>query len=214
VSVAWALAWAWWALERPSDQASELPRAPEPIRLSVPHVREAFHPEGKADEPFWTRRASRTGAFVDPLGHPARPFSEAHFAWDARGLRVALYAADSDITAGDVFRLSLATFAAGSKEFAVVLTPQQSTRARGFGAEKVGVDLDGTWNDPSDDDEEWVVEAAIPWDALGAPPAVAGTALRVTLERDDATSGRARVTTSHWGTRRGAGLLVLAPPLK
>ncbi len=168
MSAAWALAWAWWALER----ASELPGAPAPIYLQVPHVHEAFHPEGKADEPFWTRRAARTGAFVDVSGRPARPFAEAHFAWDATGLRVALYAADSDITTGDVFRLSLATLAAGSKEATVALTP---TATRGFGAGKVGVDLDGTWNDPSDDDEEWVVEVAIPWAALGSERAAEGT---------------------------------------
>ena len=214
MSAAWALAWAWWALDRASDlpdQASELPGASAPIYLQVPYVREAFHPEGKADEPFWTRRAARTGAFVDPSGRPARPFGEAHFAWDERGLRVALYAADSDITAGDVFRLSLATLAPGSKETTVALTP---TATNGFGVGKVGVDLDGTWNDPSNDDEEWVVEAAIPWDALGSERAAEGTSYRVSLERDDATSGRAGVTTSHWGTRRARGVLVLAPALK
>lgn len=35
----------------------------------------------------------------------------------------------------------------------------------------VGVDLDGTVNDSKDEDEEWVIEAALPWSSLGVTPA-------------------------------------------
>jgi hypothetical protein len=46
---------------------------------------------------------------------------------------------------------------------------------------KVGVDRDGTLNDPKDEDEEWVVEAALPLRSLGLAPK-AGSLARVLVD--------------------------------
>ncbi len=64
---------------------------------------------------------------------------------------------------------------------------------------KVAVDRDGTPNDAHDDDEEWVVEGAMPLDALGA-----GSAREISLSvsRCDAPRGAAR-TCAAWGQGSG-----------
>jgi hypothetical protein len=48
----------------------------------------------------------------------------------------------------------------------------------------VAVDRDGTLDDPSDEDEEWVVEAAIPLAALGVTGAP-GTRIQIEVSRCD-----------------------------
>jgi hypothetical protein len=49
---------------------------------------------------------------------------------------------------------------------------------------KLGIDKDGTINDTHDDDEEWVVEASIPFAALGITPRP-GTRILVDISRCD-----------------------------
>jgi hypothetical protein len=79
------------------------------------------------------------------------------------------------------------------------------------GGARAAVDLDGTTNDPSDEDEEWVVEAAIPLASLGLA-ARPGATLRLSLERCDVPKGSSR-RCGVWGRDpRGAiiGLIELA----
>jgi hypothetical protein len=45
------------------------------------------------------------------------------------------------------------------------------------------VHVDGTLNDPSDRDEGWTIELAIPWTSLGVDPPPAGESWRVNLAR-------------------------------
>ena len=88
--------------------------------------------------------------FVAESGERARPYSEIRLLRDDANLIVGLYAADEDIRSTDAFELT-----AGS--FAVRLD------ARGTASDprvRAGVDLDGTIDHPSDDDEEWVIEAS------------------------------------------------------
>jgi hypothetical protein len=181
------------------------PARPAPARpLVVPHASGPLQLNGELDEADW-RRCGRSGPFVDPAtGQEAHPYSEARFLWDERQLYLALYAADEDIRTADrpdaggepsdVFTVRFAPAGPAGEVFELVLGPGGSvagTRARRDGTRvpwasgaRLGVDLDGTINDPSDYDEEWVVEAAIPLASLGVQPR-AGATLRLSIERCD-----------------------------
>jgi len=123
----------------------------------------ALHPpaaivcDGELDEPAW-RRAERTGPFLDDAGARAAPYSDARFVVAGDALYVALYAADEDIRSSDAFTVEI-----GDRRLRFGPTDR---------GPDVGVDLDGTVDDPRDDDEEWVVEARIPLAGLprGAVP--------------------------------------------
>jgi hypothetical protein len=103
--------------------------------------------DGELDEPAW-KEAVRTGPFVDAHGASAVPYSDARFVVVGDSLYVALYAADADITADDAFALDI-----GGRAFRFHPTDQ---------GPDVGVDMDGTLDESSDEDEEWVIEARIP----------------------------------------------------
>ncbi len=53
---------------------------------------------------------------------------------------------------------------------------------------RLAIDRDGTPNDPRDDDEEWVIEAAIPFSSLGIEPK-AGAILSMDIARCDTPKG-------------------------
>jgi len=120
--------------------ACDIRHAPSPIVL-----------DGELSEPIWNG-AIRTGAFVNEQGQPAAPYSDARFLVTRDALFVALYAADEDIRSDDVFELEL-----GGKTYRY--TPADK-------GPDVGVDMDGTLNDSSDLDEEWVIETRIARAAL------------------------------------------------
>src|SRR2546430_17249992 len=140
------------------------------VALVLPQVAGPILCDGELDELAW-RTPARTGPFVDASGAQAAPYSDARFLRDDRYLYLALYAADEDIRAGDEFvvelgRTTLHFTAAG------VLRPA-------IAGAHVAVDLDGSLDDPANDDEEWVVEAAIP---LAAVP-FAGNAVPIKITR-------------------------------
>ncbi len=167
----------------------DIPASPTPPKL-----------DGELTEGAW-KAGLRTRAFPDAAGEEARPFSEARFVASGAILYLGLYAADEDIEVPkpgvgangadeDAFevrfgdphtgtRVSLTFSAAGGV---------QSERIDGHGSARcdagitAAVDRDGTTNDPHDDDEEWVVEAAVPFLAIGAKP---GAPLAVTVSRCD-----------------------------
>jgi hypothetical protein len=107
--------------------------------------------DGELDEPAW-KRAERTGAFIDDAGQKAAPYSDARFVVSGDMLYVALYAADEDIRSSDAFAVDI-----GDRHFRF---------HPGDRGPDVGVDMDGTLDNPDDEDEEWVVEARIPLAAL------------------------------------------------
>ncbi|HUJ62488.1 MAG TPA: hypothetical protein VLX92_28500 [Kofleriaceae bacterium] len=125
----------------------------------VPVATTAIAVDGELTEPDWNARAMR-GVLLGPDGDQMRPYSELRLLRDAHALYVALYAADEDIRSTDAWQLAvgprtLRIFANGTSDAPDVA---------------VGVDRDGTIDRPSDYDEEWVIEAAIPLATLGAPP--------------------------------------------
>jgi hypothetical protein len=175
-------------------EALVVPRAKGPIQL-----------DGELDEDDW-RSAVRTGAFVDARGDEARPFSDARFLRSDDALYLVLYAADDDIRAAvkehdgpvwtdDSFALTLTPEAPGAPSFeidisAAGVTSDARRDAKG-GRDAawesgivLGIDRDGTLNDASDEDEEWVVEARIPLASLGLSSAP-GTRVDVAISRCD-----------------------------
>jgi hypothetical protein len=145
---------------------------------TAPHTRIAL--DGELDEPAWNAVAVR-GVFLGDDGGQARPYSELRILRDETHLFVALYAADQNIRSDDAFDVQVGALhahltAAGTATPATV---------------RVAVDRDGTLDDAHDDDEEWVVEAAMPLDELGPAP------LAVTAKRCDVVkTGERRC--GHW----------------
>lgn len=185
--------------------------------LPVPPARSPVLPDGEVEEDAWTAPA-RTGLFRDATGAFARPSSEARLLWDARNLYLVLYAGDEDIEARDTphdgpvwlddsFSILLAPPGQGVTYTIDVSARGAVTDARRGRAGapdatwesgiRVGLDRDGTISDPSDDDEEWIVEAALPWASLGVTPA-AGMEIGLALRRCDVPRGGKR-TCAAWG---------------
>jgi hypothetical protein len=189
------------------------PRGPLPLPspdaalvLHVPHAVGNIALDGDLDDPGWTHGSARTNAFVGPDGvTPARPHSAARFVWSDGYLYVGLYAADEDIRAkgtehdsptpgDDVFHV---VFTDGKMDRVIDISPvgviTDGTRRAGssdpldLGWEshaRVSVENDGTMNQPRDHDEEWVIEMAIPFDALGLR-GEKGETLGLSLQRCD-----------------------------
>lgn len=147
--------------------------------LVVPQVGMQVHCDGELDEIAW-RTPARTGPFVDATGAQAAPYSDARFLRDDHYLYVALYAADEDIRANDEFVVELGS---GRRRSALHFTAGGSLSPTIEGA-KVAVDVDGSVDDASNDDEEWVVEAAIP---LTAVPFARNGTVDVQISRCDVT---------------------------
>jgi hypothetical protein len=139
----------------------------------------------------------------------SRPYSEARFVHDGDALAMMLYAADEDIRTtsarhddplwiADAFER---VFRVDGEERTISVSPagviSDARRAHGrldpsweSGA-RAAVDTDGTLNDSTDADEEWVVELAVPLASLGLSGR-AGEHVDVTLKRCDRPKGAQR----------------------
>jgi hypothetical protein len=204
------------------------------LELRVPHARGAITLDGDTDDPGWRMDPARTGAFVSADGVSlARPHSEAKLAWGDGHLYVELYAADQDIRAthevadgpvweSDSFHL---VFGDGATQRSFDLSPlgtltdgerrvgpQTPGAARPFdygwtSGAHVSHELDGTPNHPEDEDEEWVIEMAIPFEALGLTGAK-GERIDLSMRRCDVGKTGERSCGS-WGEGERRGRLVL-----
>ena len=222
---------------RRSDRATEARPAegtraetgPEAV-LVVPHATRPIVLDGQLTDPAWLEEAVRTGPFVESSGSLlAHQYSEARFLWADGQLYVGLYASDEDIRAtheaqdsqvwrDDSFRLA---FDDGPREYLFDVSPlgavadglRVKTNAKaGFDytwSSKVRVahELEGTVNDPSNNDEEWVVELAIPLASLGLK-GTRGERIGAWIGRCDTAKGQPR-TCGDWGRTHGHGALVL-----
>lgn len=129
--------------------------------------------DGELGETDWSTRALRH-ILAAPGGGQARPFSEVSLLHDNAYLYVGLYAADENIQTGEFFDVHLGSLAFHATSTGAI-TPEI------LGA-KTSIDRDGTLDDPSNDDEEWVLELALPLPATGFAP---GRAQVVTVQRCD-----------------------------
>lgn len=198
----------------PVGPALEVPRAPGEITI-----------DGELEDPGWSGPMARTGAFTTD-GRPAHPYSDARFVVRNGQLFVVLYAADEDIRAtnarhdeplygADAFQLTLRTTSGEhsidiSSAGVVTDARRSASGALDFSWEshaRVAVDRDGTANDPSDQDEEWVVEMAIPLDAIGLTGR-AGERIGLEVHRCDDVPNVGRVCAG-WGPKGRGGVLVL-----
>ncbi len=165
--------------------------------------------DGDFDDPGWSR-GQKTGPFVDELGAPARPYTDARVAWGDGFLYVGFYMADENILTNvdradgplwlaDDVHLALII---GDHEYSIDAAPSgtitDGLRIKGGATDyswssgaKVATEMDGTLNDTSDNDEEWLIELAIPLKNLGLDGR-AGESMGVRMRRCDTSKTGAR----------------------
>jgi hypothetical protein len=131
--------------------------ADEPAPLAIPSATGPIKIDSEWDEPDWSKTALR-GQFLGSDHQLSRPTSEVRFLRDASTLYVGLYAADDDIRSTDAFQLVI-----GGLAIRLDATGKATPTLPGM---KVAIDRDGTLDDPSNFDEEWLLEIAIPLAAL------------------------------------------------
>jgi hypothetical protein len=137
-----------------SQPTSSTPADPAPALDRIPRTTGPIEIDGEWNEPDWPQRALRF-QFKGSDGELARPSSEVRFLHDATTVYVGLYAADQNIVSEtDAFDLQIGAIA-------LRLDPKGRTVPTRPDI-KVGIDSDGTVDDPRDDDEEWKLEVAIP----------------------------------------------------
>jgi hypothetical protein len=187
--------------------------------LHVPRLEGSIDLDAEGGETSWQENVARTGAFLAADGTPEHPYSDVRMVWGDGQLYVMLYAADENIKAvqrnadaplwlDDSFHM---VFRRGDREYVIDVSPQGTvTDGERTGSEpanfawqsgaRTSVDMDGTLNDESDDDEEWVVEMAIPLAALGWT-GTKGETLGFFVSRCDTPRGVGR-TCGRWGSSR------------
>jgi hypothetical protein len=193
--------------------------------LHVPLARGPIVLNGDPDDPGW-QAGVRTHAFVGEDGvSPARPHTEARFVRAEEYLYVTLYAADEDLRAGAEEH---DTSVSGDDEFHLVFTDEKTervleinpmgvlvdgTRPAGSNAPldlgwesgaRISVDRDGTPNHPEDHDEEWVIEMAIPLEALGLEGR-AGESIGLSMRRCDTLRNTTTTLCGTWGVGSADG---------
>jgi hypothetical protein len=199
--------------------------------LRVPHIQGAILLDGDMDDPGWVQPPgpARTGPFTLENGDDARPYSNTRVVWGDGYLYLALYAADEDVEAHaeepdspllgeDAFHV---VFSQPGVEYAIDASARgvvtDSIRRHGGAWDPswsshahVSRELDGTLNNPSNTDEEWAIEMAIPFESLGLK-GERGETIGFTVSRCDTPKGMPRVCAG-WGQGlrgRGPGRIVL-----
>lgn len=199
--------------------------------LHVPFAPGAIILDGDTDDPGWTKPpgAAKTGLFVLADGDDARPNSAARLVWGDGYLYLALYAADEDIESHvdqpdgrlideDAFHV---VFAQPGVEYAIDISPRavitDSVRRAGgawdlswSSGAHASKETDGTINNPNNFDEEWGIELAVPFEAIGMR-GVRGETVELSLSRCDTPKDTPRVCAG-WGVGQAGhprGRLVL-----
>jgi hypothetical protein len=128
--------------------------------------------DGELSETSWGA-AQSSGAWRNVTdGTPSSPHTELRALSTPEALLLGLYAADQDVGKDDAISVRLWTATGGPLTVEVTPTgelrcPRASPGCALPEGATLAVDLDGTPNNPSDEDEEWVVELRIPWKSLG-----------------------------------------------
>ena len=124
---------------------------------AIPATTAPLEIDGELGEHDWSVRSLRR-ILTGPDGAPARPYSQIQLLHDNVYLYVGLYAADENIQSNEFFDLRLGSLALHANATGTVTPVVAGVR--------VSIDRDGTLDDPSNDDEEWVLEIAIPLEAV------------------------------------------------
>lgn len=205
------------------------PLWPGAVELHVPHLQGTITLDGDTDDSGWRGPTGHTGAFVAADGIKAvHPHSEARFVWGDEFLYMNLYASDEDIRVAstasdslspdeDAFHLVFTDEAIERiidvNPLGVVTDATRPTESSGTpdrswsGHLHVSHEVDGTPNHPQDNDEEWVLEMAIPLQSLGLHGRH-GERIGFSAERCDTPRDGKRVCGS-WGVVGRRAVLVL-----
>lgn len=195
----------------------------EPVTLHVPRAAEPIHIDAEFDgKKVWEADSGHTGDLTDEHGNGMVPFTEAKARWGNGNLYLMLYAGDLDIESRDAFHLEIGggdrihildvsvlgglTEAVCDADAAFPAAPASCDRSWHSRA-TVAVDRDGTIDHLGDNDEEWVVEMAIPLAALGLDRAAPGTRLPFAIRRCDIGAGAHAC--GSWGGGPPRGELIL-----
>jgi hypothetical protein len=223
----------------PASQPAEPAPAPtissEPTKpiLHVPRIegRVAINAETQG-KTTWEADTGTTRDLLDAPGHGMVPYTEAKARWGNDKLYFLLYAGDLDLEGtvkkhdvaldkDDSFRLEFPS----ANDVRVVEVSVLGTLTdaicpaedSGRGCDRkweshaeVAVDRDGTLNKIGDNDEEWVVEMAIPLASLGLAHAKPGTIIPFSVGRCEIGHDGAHACGS-WGRGSPRGELVLDP---
>jgi hypothetical protein len=153
---------------------------PAPQPLEIPATTMPIHVDGEWNEHDWSGHSLR-GQFLGDDHQLSRPSSEVRLLRDERFLYVGLYAADDDIRSTDAFEVAIAGHKWSISALGVVTPPIEGAA--------IGVDRDGSVDDASNNDEEWLIELAIPIAATGLEP---GKAVLLTASRCDVPKHQAK----------------------
>jgi hypothetical protein len=184
----------------------------------------------------WDSEAGSTQNLRDASGKGMVPYSEVRARWGSENLYLWLYAGDldlegrvqepdGDLSGDDAFHIEIGE---GSRVYAVDVSVLGTvsdavcpSRSAGFGPRRAGecdrtwqsqatvaVDRDGTLNRVHDNDEEWLVEMALPLARLGLP-AAAGTRVPFSVSRCE-IGVDGRHACGGWGVEK-RGELILDP---
>lgn len=172
----------------------------------------------------WSVPHAQTGSFKSVDGQ-STPYSEARLGWGDGKLYLLLYAADQDIRAGvqahdmpleqtDAFRITL-TRPGEAVSHVIYVSPVGTVTDESLVNDRVDTSWesaaevahanDGTLDDSHDEDEEWVIEMAVPLSVLGLR-GEAGEQIGLSLQRCDVPKGAGR-RCGAWG--EPGGLIVL-----
>ena len=185
------------------------------VELHAPHVSAPIVVDAEIEgQKAWESDIGSTNVFKDENGQGMVPYTEAKVRWGDGTLYLWLYAGDLDLEGtvktpdgpvlqDDAFAIEFGVGGAQDKVRTVDVSvlgtvadaectgtvggplegrrcdPAWSSRAT------VSVDSDGTLNKTGDNDEEWVVEMAIPFASLGLANATAGTRIPFAIRRCD-----------------------------
>jgi hypothetical protein len=199
-------------------EALHVPHTGQPIPINA-------ETEGK---PVWEGTAGSTLNFKDQNGKGMVPYTEAKLRWGDGKLYLLLYAGDLDIEAktngpehplseDDSFHLEIGgpdrvhvidVSVLGTMMEGVCPTSEQGGGPIDLNTSRcdrawkssavVAVDRDGTLNRVGDNDEEWVVEIALPLETLGFAGARPGTRMPFAIRRCE-VSARGPGQCGSWG---------------
>jgi hypothetical protein len=219
--------------QTPSARAAPAPAVvPAVSTLAVPRVAGPVKIDAELEgKKMWEADTGVTPNFTDAAGHGMVPFTQAKARWGEDQLYLMLYAGDLDLEGtvrehdgpverDDAFHLE---FGAGDEvrviSVSVLGTVADSlcrrsatgrTCDRGWDSHaRVAVDSDGTLNKIGDNDEEWVIEMAIPLASLGVTDARPGAKIPFSVRRCEVGHGQNHGC-GGWGDRP-RGELALAP---
>ena len=225
-----AIAWA--KARRNSPRASSAAASAPKGVLHVPHIVAPIHinadTEGKRE---WEGERGNTPNFVDAAGKGMVPYTEARLRWGDSRLYILLYAGDLDlegtvlehdgpVEGDDAFRLE---FRQGSQVRVIAVSvlgtvadwicpagaPDASCDRAWESHTEVAVDKDGTMNKVGDNDEEWVVEMAVPFASLGVAAPAPGLRLPFSVRRCEV--GHGPRPCGGWGNGTPPGEIELDP---